>query len=285
MNACGNRFRYVAMAILASAACLGLVILGNSYAQEQRPSTDKHVRELARYLDSVKIAEPVVYQHLAVYPILAEDVPRLRGRWLTADAAIARGVLEVSEKGGGSVPLLRVENRSKDEYVFLMTGEVIAGGMQTRTIRHDVVLAPGQMIDLEVFCVEAHRWAGEAKFSGGSKTMLPQSIQGKARGGANQSEIWSEVARNNKALKAENATSSLDQALKSAACAEQTGRSAAENRPRDSTRHHWLHLRGPRPPIGHRVVRQRGPRPPTTTQTARFLYCRLRDPQRGTGPR
>jgi hypothetical protein len=201
---------------MAVSAGLGLLNVGAAPAWAQRPSTDKHVDELARYLDGVKIAAPVVYRQLAVYPILVEDVPLLHGRWLTCDAAISRGVLVVSEKGGGSVPVVWVENLSRDEYVFIMTGEVVAGGRQTRTVRHDVVLAPGQKIDLDVFCVEAHRWVGEGKFSAGSKTMLPQSIQGKLRGGGDQSAVWAEVARNNAALNAENSTGSLEVALKAA---------------------------------------------------------------------
>jgi hypothetical protein len=43
--------------------------------------------------------------------------------------------------------------------------------------------------------------------------MLPQSIQGELRKGAEQSKIWSEVARNNSSLKAENSTGSLEMAL------------------------------------------------------------------------
>jgi hypothetical protein len=204
----------MAWSLVGWAACLGLVMVAAGPAMAQRPSTDRHVRELARYLDGVKIAEPVVYRNLAVYPILVDDVARLHGSWLTLDSAIARGVLVVMEKGGGSVPILTVENRSRDDYVFIMTGEVIAGGKQTRTARHDVILGPGRRIDLDVFCVEAHRWSDGGKFES-AKSMLPQSIQGKVRGGASQADVWSEVARNNKALNAENATGSLDEALKS----------------------------------------------------------------------
>jgi hypothetical protein len=189
-----------------------LTIVGRG-ASAQRPATDRHVAELGRYLNGVKIASPLVYRRLAVYPVLVEDVPLLRGRWLTADDALARGVLVVSEKAGGDVPTLWAENRSRDWYVFIMTGEVVAGGMQTRTVRQDVVLAPGQKIDLAVFCVEAHRWSGEARFSAGSKTMVPQSIQGEMRKGGDQAKVWSEVARNNASLNAENATGSLEQAL------------------------------------------------------------------------
>ncbi len=216
MNARPNRLamrRMPLLPALAAAALLGSLIFAATPAWAERPATDKHVRELAQYLNGVKIAAPVVYRQLAVYPVLVDDVPLLKGRWLTCDAAIARGVLVVSEKGGGSVPVLWVENLSPDQHVFIMGGEVIAGGMQTRTVRRDVVLAPGHKIDLEVFCVEAHRWAGETRFSLGSKTMLPQSIQGEVRKGADQGKVWSEVARNNATLSAENATGSLERAL------------------------------------------------------------------------
>ncbi len=222
MNARSRGFgRRAALAALAAAIGCGWVVFSSATLWAQRPSTERHVQELGRYLDGVKIAEPVTYRQLAVYPVLVDDVPLLRGHWLTADEAISHGMLVVTEKPGGSVPLVQVENRSQSvarlsDSVFLMAGEVIAGGMQARTVRHEVVLAAGQKIDLDVFCVEAHRWSGEQRFSAGSKTMLPQSIQGELRKGSGQGKMWSEVTRNNKALNSENATSNLDEALQAA---------------------------------------------------------------------
>lgn len=184
-------------------------------AWAQRPPTDRHVRELASYLDRVQIAEPAVYRNLAVYPILLEDGAKLRGRWLALDRAISRGVLVIMEKGGGgSVPTVVAENRSRDEYVLITAGEIITGGQQTRTVRHDTILAPGQRVDLSVFCVEAHRWSGGKDFSGG-KALLPQSIQSEMRKGADQGRIWSEVSEKGRALKAENPTASLELMLNS----------------------------------------------------------------------
>jgi hypothetical protein len=201
------------MRTLFLAACLAAAVASVQTASAQRPSTDRHVQELAAYLDRVQIAEPVSYRQLTVYPLLLEGGQRLRGRWLTLDSAIARGVLVIREKGAaGSVPLVVVENRSRDEDVLIMAGEVIAGGKQTRTVRHDVVVAPGQRIELDVFCVEAHRWAGDKGFAS-AKTLVPQSIQHELRKGADQGRVWSEVARNNAALGAENATGSLELAL------------------------------------------------------------------------
>jgi hypothetical protein len=194
--------------------CLAACAVTVAPAVAQRPPTGKHVRELARYLDGVKISEPITFRQLAVYPVLVNDVPLLKGRWLTLDSALSRGVIVVREKGAGSVPVVRVENRSRDEYVLLMQGEVIKGGMQTRTVRRDTALAPGEKVDLDVLCVEQHRWEGGKDFSAG-KAMVPQSIQGELRKGAGQAEVWSGVARNNRALGAENATGSLERALKS----------------------------------------------------------------------
>ncbi len=88
--------------------------------------------------------------------------------------------------------------------------------MQTRTVRHDTVLGPGQRLDLEVFCVEAHRWEGEKSFSA-AKAKVPQSIQGQLRRGESQSEVWRGVGGNNSSLGAENATGSLERAMKSPA--------------------------------------------------------------------
>ena len=178
-------------------------------AAAQRPSTAGHVPELAGYLDRVQISQPVVFRSLAVYPILLTAGDHLGGDWLSMDDALERGLLSAGEKGsGGSVPVVTVENRGRREHVFIMTGEILTGGMQTRTIRRDAVLAPGQRIELDVFCVEAHRWSGGGRFSAG-EMLLPQSIQKELRRGADQQAVWSEVARNNRAIGAENRTGSV----------------------------------------------------------------------------
>ena len=178
------------------------------------PPPTTHVPELARYLDRVEIGRALVCGRLAVYPLVLRRDGALHGRWWTLDAAIAKSVLAVWEReGGGTVPLVVMENRSRDDSVFAMAGEIISGGKQTRTLRCDVILAPGQRIDVPVLCVERHRWEGKGLF-GPAEMLVPQSIQKEMRRGADQSGIWSEVARNNAALGTENATGSLEAGLK-----------------------------------------------------------------------
>jgi len=209
----------VSAALAVALAVVGALVVATRSATAQdvyRSPSDDHVPELSRYLDRVQISEPVTYRSLAVYPILTRGGDELRGGWLTLDEAVSRGDLEVTEKGGGgSVPVVLVHNRSRSDHVFIMSGEVLSGGKQTRTVRQDVVLSPGQEIELKVYCVEARRWKGDAKLSAG-KALVPQSIQQELRRGADQQRIWSEVERNNRALSAENATGSLERALKSA---------------------------------------------------------------------
>lgn len=184
-----------------------------SLQEGARPSPDAHVPELARYLDQVQIGEPICYHQLAIYPILLQNGVRLEGRWLTLDAAIRKGVLVVREKDGGSVPVVIVENQSRDEYVFIMSGEILSGGKQTRTVRQDIIVAPGQRVDSQVFCIEQHRWHGESKFAAAG-AMAPLKVQMEGFGGmGGQAKVWRRVAETNRALRADNPTQSLELAL------------------------------------------------------------------------
>jgi hypothetical protein len=180
--------------------------------QAQRPPTDKHVPELAAYLDRVQIAAPVTYRHLAVYPVLLDDGKRLHHSWLTLDQAVSRGLVVVKEKDTPTVPEVLVENRSHKDYVLILQGEVLTGGKQTRTVRQDTVLAPGQQVSLSVFCVEAHRWSGGQAMSAGN-VIIPHSLKAAVREGADQHRVWEDVARHSMALRVENPTGSLERAL------------------------------------------------------------------------
>ncbi len=64
-----------------------------------------HVPELANYLDRLELRGSVVCGRLAVFPVRLHGGEPLGGRWLTMDAALSRGILMVTEKGGGSVPV------------------------------------------------------------------------------------------------------------------------------------------------------------------------------------
>lgn len=218
---------------LVAAPASALVLLavfagtaGGSYIEEEfegpdrvipppeppQPAPRRHVPELADYLPRLRVGEPVPYRSLVVYPLMLRG-KELSGRWLTMDGALSGGVLQITElAGGGSVPHVAVENRSERDHVFILGGELLAGGKQTRTVRSDIVLAPGQRVRLDVYCVEAGRWSGGDRLSAGG-AVVPQSIQKQLRKGTDQSVVWKEVARTNRALGAESDTDSLEAGL------------------------------------------------------------------------
>ena len=206
---CSYGVGLVLACLLATAAPVG------GQPPDRIDDPQRHVPELAGYLPQIRIHEPIVYQTLAVYPLTLGNFRQTPGDWLTMDQALRRGVLVVTEKGdGGSVPVVVVRNTSRQQYVLITSGELLAGGKQTRTIRQDVIVSPGQSVYVDVYCVEKNRWQGGRKFSAAS-TLVPQSIQQELRRGADQARIWDEVARYNLALGGAAAEGSLDSALKS----------------------------------------------------------------------
>ena len=209
--------------LLIAAHAQGAYIEGEGQ-QEQRPPDRQpvvhpqspHVPELASFLNQLEIRTPLSYRGLAVFPVVLRDEPELVGKWLSAEAAISRGVLVVTEKGGGgSVPHVVVANRSRHTHVFIMAGELISGGKQTRTVRQDVVLAPGQKVDIGVFCVERGRWSGKGAFKSRG-LLVPQSMQKALRGGTDQARVWADVSRTNSALSTRSRTGNLEAGLNSA---------------------------------------------------------------------
>ena len=230
--------------VLVGAAAAGSAALASYIEQDSNPPPPErpaplpppyrapgpHVPELGRYLDRLEVDPPVSYRQLTVYPLhlRGESLP---GRWLTLDEAASRGLLVISERGTeGSVPLVTMENRAREEYILVTAGEVVSGGKQTRTVREDVVLAPGQRADVKVFCVEAHRWEGGPQMQSGGFA-VPPSIQKEMRKGADQEAVWKEVERANKDLGVESRTGSIEAGVKSPQVADELAKACRDVTP------------------------------------------------------
>ncbi len=71
----------------------------------------------------------------------------------------------------GSVNTLFAKNNSQDT-IFIMAGEVVKGGKQDRVIAQDVVIAPGESLNLSAFCVEQNRWTTKEKTEVNSQDIL-----------------------------------------------------------------------------------------------------------------
>jgi len=151
--------------------------------------------EVKDLIESLEVGEPVYHGNLTIIPVYTDRVKDAT-RYTTLDEALDKGWLEVTEVGGGSVPQVRVSNRS-GEYIFMMGGEILTGCRQDRLVGRDVLLRPrAKDVIVPVYCVEQGRWTYESEtFS--SKENLGTSrlrAEGQKAGGDAQRKIWSHVS-------------------------------------------------------------------------------------------
>lgn len=97
------------------------------------------------------------------------------------------------------VNTLTIENFS-DQPIFLMSGEVITGGMQDRVVAQDMVVPPRSgSVDVPVFCVEKGRWTGDTKNNKFKNyheaSMHLRKVIDQTQ---SQSAVWEEIAKENR---------------------------------------------------------------------------------------
>ncbi|MBN4061952.1 MAG: hypothetical protein COA57_12340 [Flavobacteriales bacterium] len=139
------------------------------------------------------------YEKLRIYPIRANDIFRKAhesiGKYNNLKHAIEKKQLKVSEVNeSGTVNTLNAENTSRDT-VYIMAGEVVKGGKQDRMIAEDIVIAPGQKVNISAFCVERGRWAKSKSGSdfNGYFNVSSKEVRKAAIIEKNQSRVWEEV--------------------------------------------------------------------------------------------
>jgi len=180
-----------------------------------RPPPEKagQVAEVRTLLSNLSVDKPRAYKSMLVFPLRYEG-KQAPGDWDTMDKAVQAGRLKILEKEQASVSEVQMENVS-DAAVFLMSGEIIKGGKQTRLIRKDTVIEARQKATVPVFCVEQHRWSGGVNFNGAGR-QAPAAITGAIKAGAGQSEVWLGADRAADAMGVEaSPTANLNEALES----------------------------------------------------------------------
>lgn len=171
---------------------------------------------LTKFLDFADIHPVAQVGRLTVFPVsISRDNGPIRNV-VTMQQALDRGVLVVEELTPPTVSEARFINKSENQFVFLMAGELVAGGRQNRTLRTDALLGPQSSTQLPLYCVEKGRWSGGGKFSA-SPGVAPQSIREQAAAGAGQDAVWAEVARANKRMKSSTPSDDLNAAMTSPA--------------------------------------------------------------------
>ncbi|MDR0870891.1 MAG: O-acetyl-ADP-ribose deacetylase, partial [Planctomycetaceae bacterium] len=136
------------------------------------------------------------YKNLSVYLIQGNDT--VRREYVTLEEAMERQLLVIHETG--NVGELSADNNSK-HYIFIMSGDIVKGGRQDRTIADDTILKPrATKVPLHSFCVEQSRWhqrghESAAQFASSKEMLSNRQLRRAARSERDQGRVWHEVAK------------------------------------------------------------------------------------------
>jgi hypothetical protein len=148
------------------------------------------------FVDSLRLASnrPYRYGGLDIYFLRGADFYiQIARNIITLDEAHRRGVIRISETGGGEVKKVRVSSFT-GSYILIMAGEIVSGGRQTRTMVKDVLVPPyARNLVVDVYCIEEGRWEETDKGFSPAEPMLDSHIRGKVMREESQSNIWSGI--------------------------------------------------------------------------------------------
>jgi len=169
-----------------------------------------------------RLSGPYTHDNLTVYLIHGQET--LNGKpFLTLQEALDQHKAIVHETG--AVNQLSIENLSKDEEVYVQSGDIVKGGKQDRTLPYDAIVEPQSgPVAIDSFCVEHGRWSARGAESSVNFSISSNNAREVAyTAKASQAEVWRNVARTQgklgkklgDAVKAEASKTSLQLTLES----------------------------------------------------------------------
>ena len=112
---------------------------------------------IKNYLEQLKVGRKQSYKNLALYTLLSTYSLDLE--YLLLDEALNENLIEIVEKdSGGSVPELRVMNKSP-KMILLLDGEELVGAKQNRIVNTTILIQKNSTVVIPVSCVEHGRWS------------------------------------------------------------------------------------------------------------------------------
>lgn len=143
-----------------------------------------------------KISAPYTFKNLTIFLIHGKDQSSKKNI-LTLQEAMEKKVLVVYETS--DVNELAVENLSKEDDVFIQSGDIVKGGKQDRVFSISIIIpARSGRILIQVFCVESGRWTkrgseDSSKFSTSNERIVTKDLKLAANKSQSQQEVWKGV--------------------------------------------------------------------------------------------
>lgn len=174
----------------------------------------------------VRIGSPQQHEQLTIYPLLSATERELP--YLLLIEAINASLVEITEKGGGTVPALIARNQAADA-VLILDGEQLIGARQNRMTNRSILLPAHSETEIPVYCMEQGRWQHRSHAMSTNDYVSPTKVRKYARKvEADQAErglaaspsmlstaqggVWNEIARVSEKLGSDSSTGALDAA-------------------------------------------------------------------------
>jgi hypothetical protein len=163
-------------------------------------------------IEHAAVGAPVSRAGLSLFPVFLHQnaIPDVGPRSIGID---------IGEQADAEVSSLVVTNTG-GRAVLLAEGEIVAGGLQHRTLNVSVIVAPGDRLNLPVSCVEAGRWGGGGPFDSSrtfasrrvrrvKQATVEHNVRRHDNKRSDQSHVWSTIGSELSRLGAENDTAAL----------------------------------------------------------------------------
>jgi hypothetical protein len=177
------------------------------------------MQPVAELLSRIKLGNPLQFQNLTLFPLLAlnKNAPG----YLLLDEALERKVAHVTEVSeSGSVPELLFVNDG-EEKVLLVDGEELVGARQNRILNMTLLVGGMRKVVIPVSCVEQGRWAYKSRhFASADRALFSRarakkaqqvnaSLRASGSRYANQAEIWSDISAKAAFLRVDSSTEAM----------------------------------------------------------------------------
>jgi len=156
------------------------------------------------YLSGLTPSALQAYYNLTMIPLTGGD--QCDDDYLLLDEAMKLGVLPAGEvSGAGSVPELRVENKSERK-ILILDGEELVGAKQNRVVNTTLLIAANASTVIPVSCVEQGRWSYNTQQFRSEERMMSSDLRAMKAGQvhtslrrtseyrSDQGAIWHEIS-------------------------------------------------------------------------------------------
>ncbi len=144
-----------------------------------------------------RISAPYTYKNLSIFLIHGKDESK-KTNMMTLQEAMERKLFKVYETS--EVNELEVENLSKEQDVFIQSGDIVKGGKQDRVLAVSIIIpARSGRVKIEAFCVESGRWEKRGnedskQFTSSNDRIVTRDLKIAANASRSQTEVWSKVS-------------------------------------------------------------------------------------------